>query len=323
MKKVVFPALGMMLVVAWMGFYGWSVADSKSVSSSDWHLILPAATSRSTHQIKIDFTSSDDSQVQDGVETPFVASANFNLLPNNTPPVNRAVTSDGTILFVQEFRQVRNSRFRPQLVSLRFDESGETIQGCVCLGNSWWHDRRRDSVSEAAIMPRVAADPGSKRFRGHVYCVWTDGNRDAKQQVFIAVSADHGKSWSRPVILSNGQKSRNFSVAAMPSIAVNDQGVVGVSWYERHDPLVENARQAANQPSPNVWELRFRASLDGGETWLANSLVDKNSSLCNIDINHAQGLRITPEGGFQTILVSRNRGTSQLQTASYEIKIVK
>jgi len=50
----------------------------------------------------------------------------------------------------------------------------------------------------------------------------------------------------------------------MPAIAVNRDGVVGVSWYDRRD-----------FPDESGWIVRFRASLDGGETWLPSIRVSE------------------------------------------------
>jgi hypothetical protein len=50
----------------------------------------------------------------------------------------------------------------------------------------------------------------------------------------------------------------------MPVIAVNNAGVVGVSWYDRRD-----------HPDNRGWDIRFTASLDGGDTWAPNVRVSE------------------------------------------------
>src|SRR6185436_14502398 len=47
------------------------------------------------------------------------------------------------------------------------------------------------------------------------------------------------------------------SLSILPAVAVNKDGVVGVSWYRRGVP-----------PDEAVRSVRFTASVDGGETFL-------------------------------------------------------
>jgi hypothetical protein len=54
-------------------------------------------------------------------------------------------------------------------------------------------------------------------------------------------------------VLKPGDRPNNF----MPIIAVNKDGIVGLSWYDRRD-----------NPDNLGYYPRFSASLDGGETWL-------------------------------------------------------
>jgi hypothetical protein len=52
----------------------------------------------------------------------------------------------------------------------------------------------------------------------------------------------------------------------MPTVAVNRSGVVGVTWYDRRDHFDNMG-----------WHVRFRASLDGGATWLPSVRVSTAS----------------------------------------------
>jgi hypothetical protein len=53
----------------------------------------------------------------------------------------------------------------------------------------------------------------------------------------------------------------------MPTVAVNRDGVVGVAWYDRRD-----------NPDNLGWWVRFRASRDGGETFLPSARVSEAPS---------------------------------------------
>ena len=49
--------------------------------------------------------------------------------------------------------------------------------------------------------------------------------------VLVQRSDDRGESWSQPLRLNHSETARSFT----PSISVNKNGVIGVSWYEIHD----------------------------------------------------------------------------------------
>lgn len=54
----------------------------------------------------------------------------------------------------------------------------------------------------------------------------------------------------------------------MANVAVNQNGVVGVMWYDRRDHR------------DNIgWDIRFRASVDGGQTWLPSVKVSEKPNL--------------------------------------------
>lgn len=109
-----------------------------------------------------------------------------------------------------------------------------------------------------ATVAMVTADHSTAPFRGRAYVVWT-GRHRGHCSVMLAWSDDQGNTWSEPVRVSDERPRADTTQGpdlSLPSIAVNRHGVVGVSWYDRRaDP--------ANRDT----ELRFSASLDGGESW--------------------------------------------------------
>ena len=88
---------------------------------------------------------------------------------------------------------------------------------------------------------RLGMNPDCRKYIDHVYCIWT-GNRSASpkkpdgERIFLSVSRDGGRNWDQPVAISEqplGSDSEQDYVTAIPSVAVNTDGVVAVSWYDR------------------------------------------------------------------------------------------
>ncbi len=187
--------------------------------------------------------------------------------------------------------------------------------------------------------PYLASDPGSTAFKDRLYAVFTD-ERSGRPEILLCHSADKGRTWSEPIVVNDDRAGldpvkgpRNF----LPVVAVNRDGVVGVSWYHTANP----------QGNPG-WEVRFAASLDGGETWspsvavsaqparydanaavhAATDIVEKldtasKSGLYHVDI-HAQGrqffggdyagLAADAGGIFHSLWVDNRTGYSQIWT---------
>jgi len=103
----------------------------------------------------------------------------------------------------------------------------------------------------------MASDHSNGPFRGRAYLVWSDvyGGRC---EVFVAYSDDKGMTWSVAVRASDQPwpQEQQIPERQMPSIAVNERGVVGIAWYDSRESLNREYR------------LRFTASGDGGENWL-------------------------------------------------------
>jgi hypothetical protein len=109
----------------------------------------------------------------------------------------------------------------------------------------------------------VEADETGGPHDGNVYMVYAatpDGHRD----VFFTRSSDGGETWSDPILL-NEDATENDQF--LPTISVNPNGVVDVSWYDRrHD---EDNR---------LLDVYHRYSVDGGESWSMESRVTDVSS---------------------------------------------
>ena len=143
---------------------------------------------------------------------------------------------------------------------------GESWNSAVHIGDYWMNRPR----SEGAVIPDIAVDPGSAQFKDRIYVVWSDF-RSGRLEIMLSYSSDKGKTWSREQIINDDKPARDPLVNGpdnvTPVVAVNKDGVVAVAWYDRRE-FEDNIS----------WNIRMRASLDGGETWTPSvKVTDKPS----------------------------------------------
>ncbi len=99
----------------------------------------------------------------------------------------------------------------------------------------------------------------SERFRDRVYAVWPDYS-EGPPRIVLAWTDDRGSSWSEPrqVAPTGVEGTQQFQAA----VAVNGDGVLGVTWYD--------TREAASE---FAFHQYFAASFDGGESFTASHRV--------------------------------------------------
>ncbi|HJQ52229.1 MAG TPA: sialidase family protein [Gemmatimonadaceae bacterium] len=139
-------------------------------------------------------------------------------------------------------------------------DGGETYEPAVKIADKYRSEIRTGEPGT----PSLAADPGSASFGTNVYAAWTD-YRAGVAQILLARSTDKGRTWSAPQLINDVAPLAGEIAgpnAFIPNVAVNRDGVVLVTWYDRHDT-----------PGNLGWRLRARASLDGGDTWLPSVAV--------------------------------------------------
>ena len=162
---------------------------------------------------------------------------------------------------------------------------------------------------------RMAIDTSSGPRRGHLYLTWLDAI-DGFYHVMAAASADGGESWSPPVRVSDNPTATDQST---PAIAVDDQGIVGISWYDRRA-----------DPTDSCYQLFFAASADGAATFSANRAIDSQPTCPlgppsqNVAVDavaseyrfknggDTQGIVGLPGGGFQLAWIRDTAGEMQL-----------
>ncbi len=137
---------------------------------------------------------------------------------------------------------------------------------------NWPLTIEKSKVSEAwgewqwngSPLPYAAADLSGGPFKDRVYVTWVD-HRFGKLDAMLAYSTDKGKTWSKPRVVNDDHRWTKGGGPDIvhPAVTVSPQGVVGVMWYDRRD-----------QPDNLGWDVRFRASFDGGETFTPSVKVN-------------------------------------------------
>ena len=103
-------------------------------------------------------------------------------------------------------------------------------------------------------MPVTAVDHSSGRFRGQLYVSWID-NRNGDLDVFVASSADAGKTWTQPQRV-NDDPLRNGKAQFFSWMAVDPlDGSVNLIFLDRRDSGDDHAR------------LTLARSIDGGQSF--------------------------------------------------------
>ncbi len=167
-------------------------------------------------------------------------------------------------------------------------------------------------------LPSLAADPASLPYKDRLYLVWAEQTPKGLR-VWLSRSRDRGETWSKPVLLSEqsgeGDTAKNYD-SFLSAVAVNKAGVVGVMWYDSRD--LPAKRQG--------WNIRFRASLDGGETWLPSVRVTEKASLfkqrpayLSTRAGDTAGLVADGDGVFHAAWVDNRTGVRQIWTAAIRV----
>jgi photosystem II stability/assembly factor-like uncharacterized protein len=188
---------------------------------------------------------------------------------------------------------------RPHSWLLRSPDQGKTFSEPLLVS---------ESCESRGGWPSMAVDGKDRLFW---LCV-----ADRFNGVLVQRSDDQGKSWSEPLRLNHSETPDSFT----PSIAVNRDGIVGVSWYEIHDK--------------SCFDVYFTASLDGGKTFLPEVRVSSATSCPDTPRDKGafdagttfgaggdySGLAATSDGIFHLVWSDARTGIYQLRTASVAVK---
>jgi len=254
----------------------------------------------------------------------------------NCRPANPIVFADGTLLIAYQDRYLKryNPTWpRPVIYTMRSNDGGQTYETSTPVDTKWWHETIVSSANSVvgAEFPQLAVDASSKTSMDRLYCVWTDGrgHHHNGTRIFFSSSSDHGETWSPAVVLSEqsmevGVKEEYASF--VPSIAVNKDGVIAVSWYDRRGlpktkrvPVDEVNRPGVSNMISEGWNFRIRVSLDGGTTWLPSTQVNEQPGRGGVFVGHTAGLVAGADGRFHAAWIDNRIGKNKLWTTSIEV----
>jgi hypothetical protein len=176
-------------------------------------------------------------------------------------------------------------------------------------------------VSDACgrTFPVLAVDASAGLYRDRLYWVCNDRTFE---HVYLHYSADRGSRWSEPVVVN--QDAGREPYARTAAIAVNRNGVVGITWYDgRGDKTGDVAFRCQ--------ELFFTASLDGGRTFLPDVRVSSAKN-CPVTSANGEAGRRWPAGGdyhglvaaadgrFHVLWSDSRSGVYQVRAATIRVK---
>jgi hypothetical protein len=162
-------------------------------------------------------------------------------------------------------------------------------------------------VSDAAEMgrgwPSMAID-------GDDHLFWL-GISDRLGGVIVQVSGDRGESWKPTVIINSNSAGQSRTA----SIAINKEGVIGVSWY---------------QLTNSCYDVYFSASIDDGQTFSAPLALSTTTSCPDTPANKAafgrwraggdySGLAAAPDGVFHIVWSDARAGVYTLRTTTVRV----
>lgn len=163
---------------------------------------------------------------------------------------------------------------------------------------------------------QLAVDSTTGAYRDRLYWVcWDENNRNVR----LYCSTDRGESWSPPVMLNAGS-----GPAQTGMVAVSRDGIVGVSWYDGREDPREYRGDFRCKP------VYFRASLDGGQTFLPDVRVSSEESCSDTPANgengrrwkaggEYHGLAAAADGRFHLLWADSRSGIHQLRTAKVRV----
>jgi len=148
-------------------------------------------------------------------------------------------------------------------------------------GGATFSDRQKLQAKDGSDIkiglstPFYTIDESEGRFKDRIYVVWDDPRFDVRNpdlhtrsRLLISYSSDLGKSWSKPNVVD--MKAPGKSNQFRPSIAVNKDGTVAVSWYDTRDTPDGEAKTSINR--------YMSVSFDGGESFLTAVRVSTEPS---------------------------------------------
>ena len=186
------------------------------------------------------------------------------------------ILSDGTLVLAyiqgKEGTETLGSQFKPNflLKVVSSEVEADNVFGAIKFSKAsvisnitFGH-----SLTSGPSVFDIAADRSTSAFKDRLYAVWAN-TYSGGSDIMLSYSSDKGKSWTAPRVVNDDVQPfdpANRRDHFRPVVAVNRDGVVGVMWYDRR-----------NSTNNLDWEVRFAASLDGGDTFLPSVKVSEGA----------------------------------------------
>jgi hypothetical protein len=225
---------------------------------------------------------------------------------------NGVVLSDGTFVVLYNLMEpppragaVETPGGNARLGIGRSTDGGRTIERDMPEIDSWTLGDSRAGVG------CLAADPGSRAFKDRLYAAWADGGPAQPYRIMASVSEDKGLTWSPSRVVSDVPDGGARVDAYLPALAVCRAGVVGVTWYDTRDV-----------PGGEGWNIRFRASLDGGRTWQPSTRITEVETRTegHADVpGDTAGLAASERGRFHALWIDGRTRVRQVWTATITV----
>jgi hypothetical protein len=163
---------------------------------------------------------------------------------------------------------------------------------------------QRIDLPSAAIDPRTGALYLAYASRGAATPTGTPAN---PSKVYVTASADGGKTWSDPQVITDDDPVRKAS-QYFPGISVAPNGRVDVAWYDFRNDAFFNPGEEGNMGSAvgqRYWDAYYSSSGDGGRSWAENTRITAASidskagiTFNNQDVRAAIAVGSTNEGVY-------------------------
>jgi len=217
-----------------------------------------------------------------------------------------AVLSDGTLV-------VAFTDFQSNVDGFRYEGMLERRRAWVLVSTDGGRTLSPPLFVAEGCGGDIAAGESPGPFRDRLYFLCTTPQDD---NLLILHSPDRGERWLDPVRMNI--REGEVGIRRTPSIAVNNNGIVGVSWYERREGGL-------------CQHIYFAASLDGGRTFLPEVRISTAESCPENPRNGRaaerwpfggdySGLAASADGTFHILWADSRDGIYQLYTASVKVQ---
>ncbi|MEM6468542.1 MAG: hypothetical protein AAF802_03155 [Planctomycetota bacterium] len=234
------------------------------------------------------------------------------------------------IAIVQNRFPTWNGRVRstiPQIIKLETNSDG-VLEPSEKIGAEWQYSRGKAGSAIHTMFPATACNPDAGEHADHGYCVWAASlsSHPDDECLLVSRSTDRGQSWERPQLLSEQDleaAANGRYLSFMPEVAVNKNGVVGVVWYDRRGMEASTTEEIAPNTTRTSFvgqNVRFRASVDGGESWLPSVQVNSIETFASYNVGHTLGIATDASGRFHATWIDARTGVPQVWSAAIRVK---